>query len=60
MLSEVDVNKNGQIELAEYLELMTNLKTGNVSSNRIAKLVEWQYNTDMTNKISVERSGGGL
>lgn len=61
MLSEVDTNKNGQVELEEYLELMTAIKTGNVSQSRMAKIVELEYNSLIGNKkITVERSGGGL
>lgn len=59
MLNEVDTNKNGQVELSEYLDLMAAIKTGTVSSNRLAKIAEIEYNAQL-NKISVERSGGGL
>ena len=59
MLDEVDTNKNGQVELGEYLDLMTAIKTGTVSSNRLAKIAEIEYNKAL-NRISVERSGGGL
>jgi len=59
MLSEVDINKNGQVELDEYLELMSAIKTGEVSQSRLARLAELEYNKEM-NKISVDRSGGGL
>lgn len=61
MMSEVDVNKNGQVELEEYLELMTAMKIGTVSSNRLARVVEQEYEKSKAlNQISVERSGGGL
>lgn len=56
MLNEVDINKNGQIELGEYLELMSGLKTGKVTSSRLAKAVDRDYEK----KLSVDRSGGGL
>lgn len=56
MLNEVDTNKNGQIELGEYLELMSNLKTGKVSDSRLAKAVDHDYEKTLT----VDRSGGGL
>ncbi|KAI1293560.1 Glycerol-3-phosphate dehydrogenase, mitochondrial [Halotydeus destructor] len=59
MLSEVDIDRNGQVELGEYLELMTSLKTGTVASSRLAKVVELEYNKEM-NRITVDRSGGGL
>lgn len=61
MMSEVDVNKNGQVELEEYLELMTAMKIGTVSSNRLARVVEQEYEKEKAlNKITVERSGGGV
>jgi len=62
MLSEVDINKNGQVELGEYLELTSGLKSGAVSQSRLASLVELEYHKEqeISNKISVERSGGGL
>lgn len=61
MMSEVDVNKNGQVELEEYLDLVTAMKIGTVSSNRLARVVEQEYEKSKAlNQISVERSGGGL
>lgn len=56
MLNEVDINKNGQIELGEYLELMSGLKTGKVTGSRLAKAVDREYEKS----LSVDRSGGGL
>ena len=56
MLNEVDTNKNGQIELGEYLELMSNIKTGKVAASRLAKAVDRDYEKT----LSVDRSGGGL
>lgn len=56
ILSEVDINKNGQVELGEYLELMSQLKSGNLTQSRFARA----FNPDGVQKISVERSGGGL
>ncbi|CAK9298914.1 unnamed protein product [Gordionus sp. m RMFG-2023] len=55
MLSEVDLNKNGQIELSEFLQLMYGLKTGTVSSNRFALAAQIS-----AHNISVDRSGGGV
>lgn len=62
LLSEVDVNKNGQVELGEYLILMSSLKTGAVSTSGFAAAVELEHKreTGQYNKISVERSGGGV
>jgi glycerol-3-phosphate dehydrogenase len=59
MLNEVDTNKNGQVELGEYLDLMTSIKTGTVVSNRLAILAKAEYEKAL-NKISVDRSGGGV
>lgn len=59
MLNEVDTNQNGQIELNEYLELMSAIKTGQVAANRLATIAEMEY-TRALNKIAVERSGGGV
>ncbi|KAG0422319.1 hypothetical protein HPB47_001843 [Ixodes persulcatus] len=56
MLNEVDLNKNGQIELSEYLELMNSLKTGSIAGSRLAKAVDLEYSRTLT----VDRSGGGL
>lgn len=56
MLSEVDINSNGQVELGEYLELMSSLKTGTISQSRFSKHLELEY----AKQISVERSGGGV
>lgn len=55
MLSEVDINRNGQIELGEYLQLMSALKTGVITSSRFAKATD----LDMQ-KIDTARSGGGV
>jgi len=55
MLSEVDINRNGQIELGEYLQLMSALKTGVISASRFAKAMDLD-----TQKIDTARSGGGL
>lgn len=59
MLNEVDTNKNGQVELSEYLDLMTAIKTGTVVSNRLAILAKAEYEKAL-NKITVDRSGGGV
>ncbi|KAH7967724.1 hypothetical protein HPB52_002018 [Rhipicephalus sanguineus] len=56
MLNEVDLNKNGQIELSEYLELMNAIKTGSIAGSRLAQVVDVEYSRTLT----VDRSGGGL
>ncbi|XP_055330111.1 glycerol-3-phosphate dehydrogenase, mitochondrial-like [Paramacrobiotus metropolitanus] len=58
ILGEVDMNRNGQIDTGEYLQLMSAIKTGAVSASRFARAI--QEAEGETVKISVDRSGGGL
>ncbi|XP_050530673.1 glycerol-3-phosphate dehydrogenase, mitochondrial [Daktulosphaira vitifoliae] len=61
ILKEIDTNMNGQVELDEYLQMMSAIKSGHITYSRfatMAALEEQAHNTQ--NKISVERSGGGL
>lgn len=63
MLSEVDINKNGQVELDEYLELMHGLKTGNIVNSRLATAIKRERHAEEEleyKRITVDRSGGGL
>ncbi|XP_015790857.1 glycerol-3-phosphate dehydrogenase, mitochondrial [Tetranychus urticae] len=61
LLSEVDVNKNGQVELGEYLWLISALKSGDVATSVFAAAVELEHQRETGYKqISVERSGGGV
>ncbi|UYV62599.1 GPD2 [Cordylochernes scorpioides] len=57
MINEVDLNRNGQIELQEFLVLMSSIKSGHIVSSRLARAAEREYEKTM---VSVERSGGGL
>uniref|UniRef100_T1KVN6 EF-hand domain-containing protein n=1 Tax=Tetranychus urticae TaxID=32264 RepID=T1KVN6_TETUR len=58
---EVDVNKNGQVELGEYLWLISALKSGDVATSVFAAAVELEHQRETGYKqISVERSGGGV
>lgn len=57
ILNEVDLNKNGQVELGEYLLLMSAIKTGAISQSRLAAAVDIQYDRSVQ---SVDRSGGGV
>ncbi|GFQ90669.1 glycerol-3-phosphate dehydrogenase, mitochondrial [Trichonephila clavata] len=57
MLNEVDLNKNGQVELGEYLLLMSAIKTGAIAQSRLAAAVDIQYDRSV---LSVDRSGGGV
>ncbi|XP_078408327.1 glycerol-3-phosphate dehydrogenase, mitochondrial [Cetorhinus maximus] len=61
MLHEVDVNKNGQVELIEFLQLMSAIRKGSVSGSRLAILMKSaEENLIRGNAIPVHRSGGGL
>ncbi|OWA51719.1 Glycerol-3-phosphate dehydrogenase, mitochondrial [Hypsibius exemplaris] len=57
VLNEVDMNRNGQIDVGEYLQFMSAMKTGAVSSSRFAKAMEVD---PQQVKVNVNRSGGGL
>ncbi|XP_069472516.1 glycerol-3-phosphate dehydrogenase, mitochondrial isoform X2 [Ambystoma mexicanum] len=61
ILNEVDLNKNGQVELHEFLQLMSAVQKGFVSSSRLAILMKTaEENMDQRDSIPVDRSGGGL
>lgn len=56
MINEADLNKNGQIDLDEFLTMMSQLQDGSVAQNRFAVLL----NMKEKQPIPVGRSGGGL
>ncbi|XP_040296134.1 glycerol-3-phosphate dehydrogenase, mitochondrial [Bufo bufo] len=61
ILNEVDLNKNGQVELNEFLQLMSAIQKGFVSSSRLAILMKSaEENLNQREPISVDRSGGGV
>ncbi|XP_075465473.1 glycerol-3-phosphate dehydrogenase, mitochondrial isoform X4 [Ascaphus truei] len=61
ILNEVDLNKNGQVELNEFLQLMSAIQKGFVSSSRLAILMKnAEENLDQRDPIPVDRSGGGV
>ncbi|XP_011154652.1 glycerol-3-phosphate dehydrogenase, mitochondrial [Harpegnathos saltator] len=64
ILREIDTNMNGQVELDEYLQMMSAIKSGHVAYSRFARMAEMeeaQHEKEKLKKqISVERSGGGL
>ncbi|XP_024873732.1 glycerol-3-phosphate dehydrogenase, mitochondrial isoform X1 [Temnothorax curvispinosus] len=64
ILREIDTNMNGQVELDEYLQMMSAIKSGHVAYSRFARMAEMeeaQHEKEMLKKqITVERSGGGL
>ncbi|NXM79085.1 GPDM protein, partial [Serilophus lunatus] len=61
ILNEVDLNKNGQVELNEFLQLMSAIQKGHVSGSRLAVLMKSaEENLRRRAAIPVDRSGGGL
>uniref|UniRef100_A0A667ZND8 Glycerol-3-phosphate dehydrogenase, mitochondrial n=1 Tax=Myripristis murdjan TaxID=586833 RepID=A0A667ZND8_9TELE len=61
ILNEVDLNKNGQVELNEFLQLMSAVRKGQVSDNRLAMLMQTaEESLDQRGPVSVDRSGGGM
>ncbi|KAG8223168.1 hypothetical protein J437_LFUL000334 [Ladona fulva] len=64
ILRELDTNMNGQVELDEYLQMMSAIKSGHLSHSRFARMAEMEEEhvekERLRGKISVERSGGGL
>lgn len=54
LLTEVDTNKNGLIELDEFLQLMSAMKTGAIGQSRFTKA------TNIKQRINTVRSGGGV
>ncbi|KHJ90242.1 FAD dependent oxidoreductase, partial [Oesophagostomum dentatum] len=55
LLNEVDLNKNGEIEIAEFFQLYSGLKGGQISANRLVRYLDEMHGTP-----SVSRSGGGV
>ncbi|XP_062302374.1 glycerol-3-phosphate dehydrogenase, mitochondrial isoform X1 [Osmerus eperlanus] len=61
ILNEVDLNKNGQVEIDEFLQLMSAVKKGQVSDSRLALLLKSaEESLDLRAPVSVDRSGGGV
>ncbi|XP_043549723.1 glycerol-3-phosphate dehydrogenase, mitochondrial isoform X1 [Chiloscyllium plagiosum] len=61
ILHEVDINKNGQVELIEFLQLMSAIQNGAISGNRLDILMKSaEENLVNEEPIPVHRSGGGL
>uniref|UniRef100_A0A3P9KTK8 Glycerol-3-phosphate dehydrogenase, mitochondrial n=1 Tax=Oryzias latipes TaxID=8090 RepID=A0A3P9KTK8_ORYLA len=61
ILNEVDLNKNGQVEIDEFLQLMSAVKKGQVSDSRLAILMKTAEETlETRGPVSVDRSGGGV
>ncbi|XP_044268033.1 glycerol-3-phosphate dehydrogenase, mitochondrial-like isoform X2 [Tribolium madens] len=64
LLSDINVTYNGQLELADYLQMMSAIKSGHVAYSRFARMAELEEQKHekemLKKKISVERSGGGV
>uniref|UniRef100_A0A8C9U8C8 Glycerol-3-phosphate dehydrogenase, mitochondrial n=1 Tax=Scleropages formosus TaxID=113540 RepID=A0A8C9U8C8_SCLFO len=61
ILNEVDLNKNGQVELNEFLQLMSAVQKGQVSDSRLAILMKTvEESLEQREPVSVDRSGGGV
>ncbi|KTG33891.1 hypothetical protein cypCar_00026167 [Cyprinus carpio] len=61
ILNEVDLNKNGQVELDEFLQLMSAVQRGQISDSRLAILMKTvEEGLDLRRPVSVDRSGGGV
>ncbi|CAD7089448.1 unnamed protein product [Hermetia illucens] len=64
ILNELDVAFNGRMELSEYLQMMSAIKTGHVAYSRFARMAELEEEKHeeekLKKKITVDRSGGGL
>ncbi|KAK9510688.1 hypothetical protein O3M35_005424 [Rhynocoris fuscipes] len=64
ILKEIDTNMNGQVELDEYLQMMSAIKSGRVRYSRFAVMAEMEQEAydrkKFEKKITVDRSGGGL
>ncbi|XP_050308416.1 glycerol-3-phosphate dehydrogenase, mitochondrial isoform X2 [Anthonomus grandis grandis] len=64
LLRDINLTFNGQLEMADYLQMMSAIKSGHVTYSRFARMAELEeqkHEREMLKKnISVERSGGGL
>jgi len=64
ILREIDTNMNGQVELDEYLQMMSAIKSGYISHSRFAAVAEQEEirkeQDRLRKQITVDRSGGGL
>ncbi|XP_050068876.1 glycerol-3-phosphate dehydrogenase, mitochondrial [Anopheles maculipalpis] len=61
ILKEIDTNMNGQVELEEYLQMMSAIKSGFVSHSRFAAVAEQEEirkeQERLRKQITIERSG---
>lgn len=59
LLNELDTNHNGQVEMEEYLQMMSAIKSGTISHSRFAQMAERDYKEQRYGE-KMERSGGGV
>ncbi|KAI6223822.1 Glycerol-3-phosphate dehydrogenase [Aphelenchoides fujianensis] len=65
LLNEVDLNKNGELELSEFFQLYSGLKGGQITQNRLIRYLDEVHagtggqGTGAPSSPSVHRSGGG-
>ncbi|XP_063529469.1 glycerol-3-phosphate dehydrogenase, mitochondrial isoform X2 [Cydia strobilella] len=64
LLSEIHLTYHGQMEIQDYLQMMSAIKSGHVAYSRFARMAEMEeeyHEKEMLKKrITVDRSGGGL
>ncbi len=65
MLDEVDLNKNGELELAEFFQLYSGLKTGQIAQNRLMRYLDELHTLSAKLpqdrlRVDVTLSGGGV
>merc|ERR1712043_156562 len=61
IITEIDTNQNGQVEMDEYLQLMSAIKTGKIAHSRFDQLAQ-DNASSQPNAYGgkMERSGGGI
>lgn len=57
ILKEVDLNRNAQVDIGEFLQLMSAVEYGSIVNSRFAKALQ---DNEEKLRVSVERSGGGV
>lgn len=56
IIDEVDLNRNGRVEISEFLQYMSAAKSGFIGSSRFKHVL----GSKSTSSVSVDRSGGGV
>lgn len=61
ILYGVDLNKNGQVNLNDFLQLVSAVKKSQVSNSRLANLMKTaEESLDLWGPVSVDSNGGGV